>query len=77
MENGKAYMRYPKDCWGCASCLKECAHDAIALYLGADICGVGSRMSVALEGDLIHWQIKKTDGAEEIITVNKKDSNKY
>ena len=20
---GKAYMKYPKDCWGCASCVKE------------------------------------------------------
>ena len=25
----------PKDCWGCASCIKECAFGAIAFYLGA------------------------------------------
>ena len=23
-DDKKAYIRYPKDCWGCASCIKEC-----------------------------------------------------
>ena len=23
-EDKKAYIKYPKDCWGCSSCLKEC-----------------------------------------------------
>ena len=27
---GKAYIKYPKDCWGCTSCLKECKTGAIA-----------------------------------------------
>jgi adenylylsulfate reductase subunit B len=76
-KDGKAYIRYPKDCWGCASCIKECAHGAIAFYLGADIGGMGSKMNVATEGDLLHWQIEKTDGTKEVIVVNKKDSNKY
>ena len=30
-ESGKAYMKYPKDCWGCSSCIKECRFGAIAL----------------------------------------------
>jgi adenylylsulfate reductase subunit B len=77
MQDGKAFIRYPKDCWGCASCIKECAFGAIAFYLGADIGGMGSRMSVVTEGDLLHWQIEKTDGTKEVIVVNKKDSNKY
>jgi adenylylsulfate reductase subunit B len=77
MKDRKAYIRYPKDCWGCASCIKECAHGAIAFYLGADIGGMGSKMNVATEGDLLHWQIEKTDGTKEVIVVNKKDSNKY
>ena len=38
----KAFIKYPKDCWGCASCIKECHFGAIALYLGADIGGMGS-----------------------------------
>ena len=29
----KAFIKYPKDCWGCASCIKECHFGAIALYL--------------------------------------------
>ena len=45
--DGKACMLYPKDCWGCCSCIKECKVDAIALYLGADMGGMGSKMSVA------------------------------
>lgn len=76
-ENKKAYIRYPKDCWGCASCIKECAFGAIAFYLGADIGGMGSKMSVSTQGDLLNWQIEKTDGTTEVITVNKKDSNQY
>ena len=65
-EEKKAVIRYPKDCWGCAS-----------VYLGADIGGMGSQMTVHTEGDLLHWRIKKTDGTIETIVVNKKDSNKY
>ena len=70
-EEKKAYIRYPKDCWGCASCLKECAFGAISFYLGADIGGMASK------GDLLNWQIEKADGTKEVIVVNKKDSNKY
>ena len=42
---GKAYMKYPKDCWGCASCVKECHFGAITFFLGADIGGMGSKGS--------------------------------
>lgn len=76
-EYGKAVMKYPKDCWGCASCLKECKVCAIEYYLGADIGGNGSTMNVSYEEDIIHWNIKKMDGSIEIIDVNSKDSNKY
>ena len=34
-ETGKARMHYPKDCWGCVSCVKECPVQAIDFYLGA------------------------------------------
>jgi adenylylsulfate reductase subunit B len=77
MRDGKAKLCYPKDCWGCASCIKECEHGAIAFYLGADIGGMGSKMNVRSEGTLLHWQIEKTDGSKEVIVINKKDSNKY
>lgn len=73
----KAYIKYPEDCWGCSSCLKECGQSAISLYLGADIGGMGSRLSTSIEGDIIHWQIVKYDGEIVTIDVNRKDSNQY
>ena len=76
-EDKKAYMKYPKDCWGCSSCIKECKFEAIALYLGADMGGMGSKMSVISKGDFINWNIDKTDGSRETIVINKKESNIY
>lgn len=72
----KAYIKYPKHCWGCVSCVKECKVDAIKFYLGADMGGSGSTLSIKEEGDISHWIIKK--GNEEvIIDVNKKNANAY
>ena len=76
-EDKKAYIKYPKDCWGCSSCLKECKFEAIALYLGADMGGMGSKMSVTTKGDYLNWNIDKTDGSRETIVINMKESNKY
>lgn len=76
-EDKKAYIKYPKDCWGCTSCVKECGQGAIALYLGADLGGAGSRLTTKIEGDIVHWQIEKSDGDIYVIDVNRKDSNKY
>lgn len=77
MEEKKAYIKYPKDCWGCSSCLKECDQGAISLYLGADIGGVGSKLSADVEGDYVHWKIEKSNGEVETIEVNRKASNQY
>lgn len=77
IKTGKAYMKYPKDCWGCASCIKECRTGAIDFYLGADIGGWGSTMNVLYQGDMLRWRIKKADGSFEYIDVNSKNSNKY
>lgn len=74
---GKAYMKRPDECWGCTSCLKECAFGAIAFYLGADIGGMGSQMRTEMEGSLCHWIITGRNGEEKVITVNRKDANQY
>ena len=58
-ETGKAYIKYPKDCWGCTSCLKECKTGAIAFFLGADIGGMGSEMTVNESKDTILWKINR------------------
>lgn len=76
-EAGKAYMKYPKDCWGCVSCVKECKVDAIDFYLGADIGGRGSKMHVTQKEDFIYWNITKASGETETIEVNRKESNQY
>lgn len=74
---GKAWMHYPKDCWGCVSCVKECPVQAIDFYLGADMGGRGSTMNVTTEGQFIKWHIHRPDGKEETITIDRKQANSY
>lgn len=76
-EDGKSYIKYPKDCWGCSSCIKECAFKAISLYLGADIGGRGSKLTADIEDDVVHWVVTESNGKTHNIDVNRKDSNKY
>lgn len=76
-ENNKAYIKYPKDCWGCTSCIKECPVHAIGFYLGADIGGMGSRVHTEKDGDILKWIIEKSDGSIAEIDINTKESNKY
>ena len=76
-EQGKACMKYPKDCWACSSCIKECPFGAIALYLGADMGGMGSKMTVQEKDDKLYWNVERFDGSKEQIVIDKKESNKY
>jgi len=77
LENGKAVIKREKDCWGCTSCLKECKSGAISFFLGADIGGKGSVLSVCDKGDIREWTVTAPDGSEKVITINTKESNKY
>lgn len=77
IENHKAWMKYPKNCWGCVSCVKECKMGAIDFYLGADIGGMGSVMNVSNQGDILEWRIKKADEREILIRIDRKNSNQY
>lgn len=76
-DDGKVLIKYPKDCWGCTACLKECKFGAIKYYLGADIGGSGGYLYTKDEGDYLHWHITDKKGKENIITINKNESNKY
>lgn len=76
-ESGKAYIKYPRDCWGCVSCVKECNVEAIDFYLGADIGGRGSRMKVKSRGDMIYWNITRPDGEKVTIEIDRTKSNQY
>lgn len=75
--DGTACIRHVRDCWGCTSCLKECKFGAISFFLGADIGGKGSTLSVVEQGDICTWCVTDVNGNVRTIEVNKKESNKY
>ena len=75
--DGKAYIKHPEDCWGCSSCLKDCAFGAIRFYLGADIGGRGGTMYVKRDGPLFHWIIESPGREPVTITVDSRNSNEY
>lgn len=76
-EDGKAYIKYPKNCWGCTACLKECKFSAIEYYLGADIGGNGAKLKVLETIDTLDWIITHENNKNTTITTNRKESNKY
>lgn len=53
-EDGKVHIRNIRDCWGCTACLKECHMGAILYFLGADMGGMGSMLSVKEKGRCPH-----------------------
>lgn len=73
----KAVMAYPKNCWGCAACVKECKFSAISLYLGADIGGEGGSIQVRDEEEKMHWTVRRSDESTVTVTIDKKESNHY
>jgi adenylylsulfate reductase subunit B len=75
--DGRAEIRIPEDCWGCTSCLKICPAGAIEMYLGADIGGRGARMKVEEKDTYYIWTVRKADGTEIRIPVDRKSANAY
>ncbi|MQN01823.1 MAG: ferredoxin family protein [Lachnospiraceae bacterium] len=76
-KENKAFIKDVRDCWGCTSCLKACPVTAISFYLGADIGGCGSQMTVERNGFIYNWRIKTPDGGEKVISVDSRNSNAY
>ncbi|MGN0600431.1 MAG: ferredoxin family protein [Oscillospiraceae bacterium] len=76
-ENGKAYIKYPKECWGCTSCVKECPVNAVKFYLGADIGGKGSLVHTEKRDGLLCWMIEHPDKNVTEIDIDPNESNKY
>jgi adenylylsulfate reductase subunit B len=74
---GMAVVGNPERCWGCASCVKECPQMAIALYLGADIGGLGGKLTVRQEQTLLRWTVKLPDGSTQTITTDRAQSSQY
>ena len=76
-ENKKAFIKYPKDCWGCTSCIKECPVHAISFFLGEDIGGKGSKVHTEKVNGLIRWIVEFPYGSVKTIDIDPKESNKY
>lgn len=75
--DGKACLKRPQDCWGCTSCIKECAVNAISYYLGADIGGSGTKLYVRRDGSLLRWIFERQNGETQEIAVDSRDANRY
>ena len=76
-DNNKTFIKYPEECWGCTSCLKECNYEAISYYLGADIGGNGTTMYVKEDKQELQWHIIDQNGKEKTITIDKTKANSY
>lgn len=73
----RAHIRQPKDCWGCTSCLKACKTGAITYFLGADMGGRGTTLSVTTVGREKRWAFTHPDGIAEVIVVDGSQANRY
>jgi adenylylsulfate reductase subunit B len=77
INEGFAVIEDPKRCWGCASCVKECPVQAIALYLGEDIGGLGGKLTVRQDDTLLHWTVTLPDGKTKTVVTDRAESNQY
>ncbi len=77
LRDGKAVIAREKDCWGCTSCLKECRKGAILFFLGADMGGRGSTLSIEEKGAIRMWTVTDAKGNRKTIETNTQEANKY
>ncbi|MGL4760722.1 MAG: indolepyruvate ferredoxin oxidoreductase subunit alpha [Sarcina sp.] len=75
-DEGHAFIKYPKDCWSCASCLKECESEAIELYIPKETGGKEGYITLKKSEEKILWKIVY-NGKTSKYETNKKESNKY
>lgn len=73
-DSGKCAVRDARDCWDCASCVKECPRQAIEMFLPVQIGGRGSTLRAKTEGDRIIWQLTKPNGTVEIFEIRTKNN---
>ena len=75
--NNEVVLDYPKDCWGCTSCIKECPLNAIEFFLGADIGGNGTITTATVEEGKISWNFEKPNGEKVLINIDSNKANEY
>jgi len=76
-EANKTFNRFPRDCWGCTACVKECAFGAIQYFLGADVGGRGTTLHTSQDDQHIQWVFTRPSGEKKIITVDRQTANRY
>ncbi len=76
-ENKRAEIRSVRDCWGCTSCMKDCPVSAVHYFLGADMGGDGSQMTIAKHGSIYDWTVTFPDGSTKVLQIDRTASNKY
>ena len=72
-----AYIPHERDCWGCTSCIKECRFGAIDFFLGPDLEGRGTKLSVSRNENGYVWTFTDIQGHKRQISINAKDANRY
>ena len=77
LRQGRAVIRDARDCWGCTACMKVCPVSAIGYFLGADLGGSGSTMTIERQGHYYHWHIRKPDQHDVTITIDRENANQY
>ena len=50
---------------------------AINFFLGADVGGKGSTLSIRQNGSINTWTVTSPDGTVKTLEVNRQESNKY
>lgn len=77
LKNSRAKIHDVRDCWGCCACVKICSRNAICYRLAADLGGAGAKLFAEDSAEKLTWKIKKIDGEEIFLEVDKKSANKF
>ncbi len=62
---GKAYIRDPRDCWDCMSCVKLCPHGALETRLPFQLANFGASLRPKVARDRIVWTLTDAAGNTE------------
>lgn len=62
---GKAYIRDPRDCWDCMSCVKLCPHGALETRLPFQLANYGGSLRPKMARDRITWILTDPAGNTE------------
>ncbi len=64
-EDDRPVVLYPKDCWACTACVKDCPVAAISLKLPFQILGKGASLKATAKGGKTFWLVEKNGNREE------------